>query len=234
MNRIYTGTKKRILIFLAAAALSLVLIVIGLRLFRDRRYSIISVLILILFCLPFYFAYEHRKGNIRRLVILSVMTAFAVLGRIIFAPVPGFKPTAAVVILTGIYMGPESGFLCGSLAAIISNMAFGQGPWTPFMMFAFGAGGLFAGLPGFRTLLKKRLPLALYGAVSGLCYSMIMDIWTVLSFDESWNLLRYGTALLASLPVTAEYAVSNVVFLMLMFRSFGERLERISKKHGIF
>ena len=58
---------------------------------------------------------------------------------------------------------------------------------------------------------------------------MIMDIWTVLSFDESWNLLRYGTALLASFPVTAEYAVSNVIFLMLMFRPFGEGLNASAK-----
>jgi len=70
------------------------------------------------------------------MVIVATMTALAVVGRFVFAPVPYFKPVTAIVIITAIYLGSEAGFLVGSLSAIISNIFFGQGPgrlskWWP-------------------------------------------------------------------------------------------------------
>ena len=54
-------------------------------------------------------------------------------------------------------MGGEAGFLTGSMAALISNFYFGQGPWTPFQMLAWGLIGLASGL--LHTPLKKiRIP----------------------------------------------------------------------------
>lgn len=35
-------------------------------------------------------------------------------------------------------------------------------------------------------------------------------------------------------PVALEYAVSNVVFLLLLARPIGEKLERIKTKYGLF
>ena len=42
--------------------------------------------------------------------------------------------------------GPEAGFLTGAVSALVSNFFFGQGPWTPWQMFAFGVLGFLAGL----------------------------------------------------------------------------------------
>ena len=70
------------------------------------------------------------------------MVALSVTGRFI----PFFKPVTALTVLTAVYLGGEAGFLCGALSAVISNFWFGQGPWTPFQMLAWGMIGLFAGL----------------------------------------------------------------------------------------
>lgn len=219
-------------VFLIAAVIAL--LALGSRLLQDRKYNLISVLIVLAACFAFYFTYEKREGSIRRMVLLAVMTAISVTGRFIFGPVPFFKPVTAVVVLTGIFMGPESGFLVGSLSAVISNIFFGQGPWTPFQMLAWGTIGLFAGLPGLRGLLRKKAPLAIYGVLAGIGYSGIMDIWTVFSLDGKWNWFRYLTAVGSALPVTVTYCVSNVVFLLLTVRPIGEKLKRIQVKHGIF
>lgn len=212
----------------------IVLIIFGIRLLMDRRYNLISVMIAFFACIPFYFAYEKREGSIRRMVMIAVMTAIAVVGRLIFGPIPAFKPVSAVVILAGIYMGPESGFLVGSLSAVVSNLFFGQGPWTPFQMLTWGVIGLISGLPGLRILLRRRLPLAVWGLLAGILYSGIMDIWTVLSLIDGWNWSRYLLALSTAVPYTITYMVSNVVFLMLMIKPVGEKLNRIQIKHGIF
>lgn len=220
-----------ILLLVASAA---GLIFCGVTAFQDRRYNLISVILVLLACVPFYYAYEKKDGNIRRMVILAVMTAIAVVGRFVFVVLPGFKPVTAVVIIAGMYMGPEAGFLTGSLAAIISNMFFGQGPWTPFQMLAWGLPGMIAGLPGIRKALKSKSVLVIYGVVTGFMYSAIMDIWTVLSMDGTFNWIRYGAALFTAIPVTIEYMAANVVFLMLGIGPIGTKLERIRLKHGIF
>lgn len=209
-------------------------IIFGIRLLADHKYNLVSVMIAFLACVPFYFAYEKREGSIRRMVMIAVMTAISVLGRLLFGPIPAFKPVTAIVILSGIYMGPEAGFLVGSLSALVSNIFFGQGPWTPFQMLTWGIIGLLSGLPVLRCLLRKRLPLAIWGLLTGIMYSGIMDIWTVLSLIDGFEFKRYLLALTTAIPYTITYMVSNVVFLMLTIRPIGEKLNRIQIKHGIF
>lgn len=199
-----------------------------------KSYNLISVLIAVLACVPFFLYYEKKEGSIRRMVLLAVLTAIAVTGRFLFYAIPGFKPVTAIVVLSGIYFGSQAGFLVGAFSALISNIFFGQGPWTPFQMLAFGVIGVIAGLPGLRVLLRKKLPLAVYGILSGILYSFIMDIWVVFSLDGAWNWKRYIAALGTALPMTVVYAVSNVIFLMLTIRPIGEKLNRIQIKHGIF
>ena len=225
---------KRLVGWIVLVVGVILLIRLGIRLLADRKYNLVSVMIALLACVPFYFTYEKREGSIRRMVMIAVMTAIAVLGRLIFGPIPAFKPMAAIIILTGIYMGPESGFLVGSLEAVVSNIFFGQGPWTPFQMLTLGLTGLLSGLPGLRALLRRRLPLAIWGLLMGIMYSGIMDIWTVLSLIDGFNWQRYLLALSTALPYTITYMVSNVVFLMLTIKPIGEKLNRIQIKHGIF
>lgn len=209
-------------------------IALGVILFKDRKYNLISIIIAFLSCLPIFFSFEKGKTSTRKMTILSVMVAISVAGRFVFAAIPGFKPVTAIVVITAIYFGSEAGFLTGSLSAIISNIYFGQGPWTPFQMFSWGMLGLIAGLPFMRKLLlKNKIILAIYGVFAGVIYSLMMDVWTVLAMDGIFNARRYIAAVTTSLPFMAIYAVSNVVFLMLAIKPFGEKLERIKIKYGI-
>ena len=210
------------------------LIYLGVRFFADRRYTLISIIIAFVSCAAFYLAYEKREGSIRRMVMIAVMTAITVTGRLIFGVVPGFKPMSAIIILTGIFMGPECGFLVGSLSAVTSNVFFGQGPWTPFQMLTWGVIGLLSGLPGIRKVLHKRGPLIVWGMLMGMLYSGIMDIWTVLDLTGTWTWKRYVMALGTAVPYIIAYMSSNVVFLMVGLKTIGEKLERIQLKHGIF
>ncbi|MEG1609037.1 MAG: ECF transporter S component [Clostridia bacterium] len=207
-------------------------VILGAVLFAGKKYNIISIIIAVLACAPFFIAYERGEQKIREMVIVAVMIALSVAGRCIFAFIPGFKPVTAVVIVAGIFLGKEAGFLTGALSAVISNLIFGQGPWTPFQMLVWGLIGFVCGLFGRR--LNKWWWLILVGAVSGVAFSMVMDLWTALSIDGGFVWQRYVASLVVSLPWMAVYVISNCVFLLALVSPIGKRLERLKQKYGIF
>ena len=148
------------------------------------------------------------------------------------SPTAHIIPVTAIVVIAGIYLGAESGFLCGALSAVLSNIIFGQGPWTPFQMFSWGLIGFLAAITS--PLLKKsKLALAIYGVFSGILFSLLMDGFSALWAEGTFSLSRYGAFIVAALPVTAVYAVSNVIFLLALSALMGEKLERITRKYGI-
>ena len=135
-------------------------------------------------------------------------------------------------MITAMYFGGEAGFLTGALSAVVSNFYFGQGPWTPFQMFSWGILGFLAGLLA-QPLKKSRIALALYAVFSGVLYSFLMDVWTVLWADGYFNISRYLAALASAVPFTVVYAASNVVFLLLFARPIGKILTRIKTKYAL-
>lgn len=194
----------------------------------EKRHLVISLGVALLASALFLTGFEKRIIGSRRLVIAAVMTALCIVGRFI----PFFKPITALTIITALYLGGEAGFLVGALAAVLSNFYFGQGPWTPFQMLAWGMLGLMAGY--LRQMLKKsRGLLLLFGVLAGVFYSLFMDVWTVLWYDGSFRWELYLSAVAAALPHTLLYSASNFFFLLLFARPFGQKMERIQIKYGI-
>lgn len=94
----------------------------------------------------FFASYEASRPRLRDIMPTVVLAALAAAGRILFAPIPDFKPVSAIAIIAGVAFGRKSGFMVGALAALASNFFFGQGPWTPWQMYAWGLVGYGAGL----------------------------------------------------------------------------------------
>lgn len=161
------------------------------------------------------------------------MTAITVVSRLIFAPIPYFKPVMALIVITGIAYGSQAGYITGVMSAVVSNIFFGQGPWTPFQMLLWGAIGFFAGV--FFEGRKLRIWLVcLYSAISGAVFSVLIDILTVLAIDNAFSAERYAAVLLASLPVLITYVVSNAVFNLVLTKPFLKKMLRVKIKFGIF
>ena len=189
---------------------------------------LVSFGVALLSLLYFITGFERKTTGTRRMVIVAVMTALCIAGRFI----PFFKPVTAITVIAAVYLGRESGFLVGAMAALLSNFYFGQGPWTAFQMLSWGLIGWFAGL--FADPLKRhRALLLLYGVLSGIAYSLLMDVWTVMSFHGQFTLPLYLAAAATSMPHMLLYAVSNFLFLWWMAKPFGDKLERIRIKYGI-
>ena len=223
--------KKWISYGLLLVGIPLVLL-LGATVFSTKQYAWLAMAVMVLTCVPFFLSFEGRQHGATRLVVIAVLSALSVVGRLLFASLPGAKPVTAMVVITALYFGGEAGFMTGALTAVLSNFQFGQGPWTPFQMFAWGLIGLVAGLLA-NPLKRSRVALCIYGALSGVLYSLLMDIWSVLWYDGGFNLSRYLATVLTSAPFMAIYAVSNVVFLLVLEKPIGSKLDRIKTKYGI-
>ena len=228
MLTIQNKNVRTVLRFVVPFVLIPTVAILGTIVFDEKKHLFVSFFVAILSVLLFLTGFEKKATGTRRIVIVAVMIALCVVGRFI----PFFKPITAITVITAIYLGGESGFLVGSLSALLSNFYFGQGPWTAFQMLAWGLIGLVAGFLS-NPLRKSRAALLTYGVLSGVVFSLIMDIWTVLWYNDNFDLTLYLAALATALPHTALYSVSNFIFLWFMAKPFGDKMNRIKNKYGI-
>ena len=204
----------------------------------DRAYLYASLIILALILIPFYISFEKDRPYARQIVLVSVMTALAVASRAAFFWVPQFKPIIAVIIISGAGLGAQSGFVVGAMSAFVSNFLFGQGPWTPFQMTAWGLIGMLAGLLFCRGYSSsdsfKVAPMMIYGAVSCfLLHGAITDIWTVLSVSDRPTIGQFITVYSAGLIPDLVLAAATVLFLGAAARPMLKKLRRMNVKYGI-
>lgn len=219
---------RKILKYFIPFVLIPVTAILGTLAFDEKKHIFVSLFIAVLTLIFFVAGLEKKEIGTRRMVIVSVMIALSVVGRFI----PLFKPVMALTIITAMYLGGESGFMVGAFSLLLSNFYFGQGPWTPFQMLAYGFIGLIAG--SLSKLLKKNIfLLLLFGVASGVLFSAVMDLWNVLWYGNGFDMKLYFLAMLSAAPYTALYSISNVFFLLLLSNPLGKKIERIKKKYNI-
>ena len=210
-------------------------IFIGIYYFGDKKYYFISLLIILETMIPFAFAFENRKPKARELVIISSLCAIGVAGRTAFFMLPQFKPVAAIVIISGVAFGGETGFLVGAITAFVSNFFFGQGPWTPWQMFSFGIIGFLAGIMFQKGILRKtKTDMCVFGfLVTFIIYGGIMNPASVIMWQSNININMVLSSYIMGIPFDFIHAVSTVFFLFFAAEPMLEKLERIKIKYGL-
>ena len=232
------GHRGRVNLFavdMVMVALALATVLAGIYLFDNQRYFIVSMLLVIYAMVPFFAGFEHRSPKAREIVLLAVMVATGVVGRAAFFMIPNFKPLVAVIIISGVALGRQAGFLVGAMSAFVSNFLFGQGPWTTWQMLAMAVIGYLAGLIFHRYGDRvKVLPLALFGGLATFfVYGAITDMWTILMMTSEPSmetaLVVYG----AAVPFNAIHAAATVIFILLLARPMADKLGRVKTKYGM-
>ena len=202
---------------------------------KGRAYYLISTLVVMEIMLPFFFRFESRRPQARELVILAVMAALAAVSRVVFAFSPYLKTITGIIMITGIAFGAEAGFLTGAVAAFASNFFFGQGPWTPWQMFAYGLGGFLAGVLYQAGLLpKKRVPLAVFGFLTVfLLVGPVLDTCAIFLQPAAINWQLMKMLYLSGVPVNLIHGLCVALTLLLVSQPMFEKLERIKDKYGM-
>ena len=205
----------------------------------NRSYYFVALGIIILAFIPLIIRWERGTGRRgRELAVLAVMMAIAIGTRGLFYMLPQVKPMAAILIITAAAYGAEAGFITGVVCAFISNFLFGQGPWTPWQMLAFGLVGLLAGLffSGKRIEKKQHsVCLAVYGMLSIIfVYGPIMDTSSVMLSTNAFTLPLLLSVYGAGFVFNVVHGVTTAIFIILLANPFLSKLYRMKKKYGVF
>ena len=140
-----------VLIFLVIPALIALTVFLG----SKRLYMPLSLLILVMIMAPFFMIFERRKPRAREVVLIAMMSALTVASHTFFHIAFPVQIGTTMVIISGISLGPEAGFLIGAMSRFVCNFYMGQGAWTPWQMFCWGLLGFLAGLAFNREISKQ-------------------------------------------------------------------------------
>lgn len=219
---------------LALILLMFPVLVYGGMVLNVRTELALSLVVIACAVVLFMFLFDTRHPHPRELVVIATLIAIGVAGRSMFFMLPQFKPVAAIVIIAGVSLGQETGFVVGSLTALVSNIFFGQGPWTAWQMLAFGLIGFVAGALHYAHILPaRRRWLCLYGFLSiFFIYGLIMNPASLLMFSAQITPETLLAIYISGAPMDLIHAISTVVFLAVLAKPFLEKLERLKVKYG--
>lgn len=193
---------------------------------------------------------QGAAGSAKFVALLGVLVAINSVLRFVEVAIPGpggFSPIFFLIVLAGYVFGGRFGFLMGALTLLVSAMVTGTvGPWLPYQMFTAGWVGMSAPLckaavRPFRLdgTWAEVAVLALFGAVWGLVYGGIMNIWfwpfAMGPAEQNWQsgismvetFRRYAAFYVTtSLVWDAMRAFGNVLFMAL----FGRAVLRVLRR----
>ena len=207
--------------------------------------SILTLVVCIGSLFIFFLGYERSKPPVRLIMPVVVLGSLAAAGRVLFAAFADFKPVTAICVIAGAVFGRYTGFMVGAFAALVSNIFFGQGPWTPWQMYAWGLCGYFAGVFFFGRMhvdassessapVKRRLVLlCIYGAVASLCFGMLLNLWFMVGYVNPINLETILATVAGSIVLDIIHASATVIFLLVLYVPWAIKLERVRLKYNL-
>ncbi|MGN1202008.1 MAG: ECF transporter S component [Eubacterium sp.] len=224
---------KKFIPFLCAM-LCLIAVVLWQVFSQNQSYYLISVIVLLISMLPFFFSFENSKPDAREIALIASLIAIAVISRAVFYLVPQVKPIGAVVVISGVCLGAKRGYLVGAFSAFVSNFIFGQGVWTPFQMAALGLVGFAAGAV-FSKLKAKKISLALTGFILTFAlYGFVVDMCSVLMLSTDFSLPSILAVYGAGVPFSLVFGITTGVFLFFFGEPFIKKIDRLQTKYGIY
>ena len=199
-----------------------------------RAYYFTSSLVIIESLIPFFLAFEKRRPQGREMSVIAVLCALAVTARVAI-PLPGFKAIFAIIMLSGIAFGAEAGFLVGAVSALVSNFFYGQGPFTPWQMLAYGLAGLAAGFVFKKKLLpQKPMVMGIFGFFCVLLFvGPLLDTASIFimlpepSWENAWPLYLSG------LPMNFSQGICTLLTILIFGKPLLEKLDRVKKQYGM-
>ncbi len=182
--------------------------------------------------------YERERPDARIVALVGTLAAFAALGRIAFAAVPNVKPTTDIVLIAGYALGGAPGFAVGALAALTSNFFFGQGPWTPWQMAAWGATGVLGAALAWwmRTRAGEqstpplgRWPLAIVCGAAGFAFTVVQDVGDWVSYSDH-SVAQLGFYVGQGLGFDAVHAGGCLAFALALGPALTRSIQRFARR----
>ncbi|WP_017472225.1 ECF transporter S component [Amphibacillus jilinensis] len=161
------------------------------------------------------------RVDLHRLTLISIIAAISAVGRIAFQFIPNFQPTTAIIIIASYFLGPLSGILLAIVSTYLSNLVLGIGLWSIWQMFAWGMIGFLSSLLK-KINIRKPLPiLVIIGVFAGFFYGIVFAFVNLLITN------RFLPYYLAGLTFDLNHAISNVIFIVILFKPMKRLFENV-------
>ncbi|WP_346847047.1 MULTISPECIES: ECF transporter S component [unclassified Clostridium] len=211
----------------------LVLMILTLQKDIQNSFALLSTLGVLGILFLSYFYFEKSMLGTKEIAVIATLSAFTALSRIAFAPIPNVKPVTFLVALSGFVFGPYEGFLIGSTSAFLSNIFFGQGPWTPWQMFSWGLVGIISGIWGRKGKRVRALKFSIICFIYGFMFDWIMNFWYVLGFVKPITIQSVIMAYLSGLTFDILHGGGSFIFSIIFYDSFIDVLLRYKRRLDI-
>ena len=201
--------------------------------------ALLLLAVVVLVLAMFFAGYEASRPGLRQIMPTLVLAALAAAGRILFGPIPDFKPVSAIAIIAGATLGRRNGFMVGALAALTSNFFFGQGMWTPWQMYGWGLVGYVGGALAHARAFDRadggvRTPEMLaYGFVSARLYGAVVKTSDTIGFVQPLTWAGAIARLASAVPFDVMHGLSTCVFLAALYRPWCRRIRRVVRKYDL-
>lgn len=160
---------------------------------------------------------SERHFTVRRIALLSLLTAAITVGRLAFALpfLPNIQPMTAMLIIIVLKMDVIDGLVVAFTSMILTNMILGMGPWTIAQMASFGV------IVVLTSLLKvfykpgsfiNRIFFSAWGLLVGFIYGIVISYITyhLLSLSNFWVYWLNG------LPFDFLHGIGTVAFYFIL------------------
>ncbi|WMJ80882.1 ECF transporter S component [Clostridium sp. MB40-C1] len=208
----------------------IILVVFSVKFANSKNLGILITLGVVLTLFFSYFYFEKSSMGTKEIALIATLGSFAAVCRVPFAIIPNVQPTTFLVAISGLVFGSYEGFLVGSLAAFISNIFLGQGPWTPWQMMAWGIVGAISGLIGKTNKKISSEKFSVICFAYGILFGWITNLWFIVSGLKIINIKTIIAANLTSLTLDIMHAGGNFIFCIIFFDNIYKVLFRFKQK----
>ncbi len=124
----------------------------------------------------------NEHAQIKRMTLMSMLTAIGVVFRVIRVPIPNVQPVTDMIMIVTLIMGIGFGISLAMMIMIVSNLVLGFGIWTIPQILAYAVcvltvAGLAKVLPIRKHLLLQVILAGFLGFEYGFFISIGMSIY---------------------------------------------------------
>lgn len=202
--------------------------------YLGKQLIALSLIIFGILITPLIMQIRKITFKTNELIVLSLIGAIAAMLRIPFAAIPSVQPTTFIIIATAIVIGPQGGFIIGLLAALISNLYLGHGPWTLFQLLAWSLIGFYAGLLRNTFIMNTLIGRSIYGFVTGIIFGWFMNLSFIIFIVQTLDWQVILPYYIASFPFDLNHAITNSLLLLTLSTAWIRLLNRLTIKYNLF
>lgn len=166
------------------------------------------------------------------LIILVLVTIFAITGRILLEPLPNVQPVTVVVLLVGIHYGATRSIGVATIIAISSNLVMGHGLWTFYQALGWSLVGVTGALLSQSLRVGDKISVPRVASISFIA-AFVFDWVVSVSVLHTLPLENLPVYILAGLPFDLVHGVGNVAIAAWIAEPISDIMSRHSTSREV-